>query len=93
MKLKSESLFFFRDVIAWDILSTLMLILQTSPEGLKQLKTVCACMKKIMESFGSIRIGELALQKSEDQGVLLSLSSALWQTMSMDSIGTFIRQA
>lgn len=69
-----------------------MPILQTSLEELKQLKIVYACMKKIMESYGNIKTGELALQKSEDQGVLLSLSSVLWLTMSMDSIGTFIRQ-
>lgn len=79
-------------MIVWDILSTLMLILQTLLEELTQLKTVYACMKKIMESYGSIRIGELALLKSEDQGVLLFLLSALWLTMSMDFTGTFIRQ-
>lgn len=79
-------------MIVWDILSTLMLILQTLLEELTQLKTVYACMKKIMESCGSIRIGELALLKSEDQGVLLFLLSALWLTMSMDFTGTFIRQ-
>lgn len=69
-----------------------MLILQTLPEELRQLKTVYACMKRIMESYGSIKIGELAWLKSEDQGVLLFLFSALWLTMSMDFIGTFTRQ-
>ncbi|KAL0356238.1 UNVERIFIED_CONTAM: Primary amine oxidase [Sesamum radiatum] len=46
-------------------------------------------LKKIMESFGSIKIGEQALQKFEDQGVSLFLLFALWLTMSMDSYWHF----
>lgn len=69
-----------------------MLILQTLLEELTQLKTVYACMKKIMEFYGSIKIGELALQKFEDQGALLFLLFALWLITSMDFFGTFIRQ-
>ncbi|KAK2983341.1 hypothetical protein RJ640_016079 [Escallonia rubra] len=40
------------------ISSTLMLTLRTSLGALKRLKIVFACMKRIMESYGSIRIGE-----------------------------------
>lgn len=69
-----------------------MPISQILLEELKQLKTVYVCMKKIMEYYGSIRIGELGLLKFEDQGVLQFLLSAPWLIMNMVSTGIFIRQ-
>jgi hypothetical protein len=46
-----------RAVIVSALLNTLMHTLQTSLEVLKQLKIVYVCMKRIMEFYGSIRIG------------------------------------
>ncbi|KAL0364547.1 UNVERIFIED_CONTAM: Primary amine oxidase [Sesamum angustifolium] len=55
-------------------------------------KNAHSLKKKIMESCGSIKIGELVLQKFGDQGASLFLLFALWLIMNMDSTGTFIRQ-
>lgn len=73
------------------MLNILMPISQISLEALKQLKTVYACTKKTMEFCGSIKTGELALQKFDGQGASLFLLFALWLIMNMDFTGTFIR--
>ena len=49
---------FYRGATVSELLSTSMLISQISLEGLKQLRTVYACMKKTMGSCGNIRTGE-----------------------------------
>lgn len=49
---------FYRGVTVWDLSSTSMPISQISLEELKQLRTVFACMKKIMGFCGNIRTGE-----------------------------------
>lgn len=69
-----------------------MLSLQILLEGLKLPKTVYVCMKKIMESSGSIKIGELDWSKFVDQEGLLFPLFALLLIMNMDFTGTSIRQ-
>lgn len=49
--------FGFRGATVWAILNTLMPILQISLEVLRRLRTVFACMKRIMGYYGSIKIG------------------------------------
>lgn len=83
--------FNYRDVIVQDTSSTLMHILQTSLEALKQLKIVYVCMKKTMESSGSIKIGELVQRKSEDPGALQFLLFVLLPIMNTVFTGTFTR--
>jgi hypothetical protein len=60
-------------------------------ERLRQSKTVCACMKKIMALCGSIRTGVQDLKKFADPVVSQSLSSAQLQIMNMGSTGISTR--
>lgn len=52
-----------RGVIAWALSSTSMPTSQTSLVEWRPSRTVSACMKKTMESFGSIKIGEVVWQR------------------------------